>query len=656
LNQLLARYQPAPARLLTAAGYLAADDASPLPLLADAEAAFHAGPCILVAAADLPRAGALAAFPLPILPVSLDDHGHPVVCHPDGTSPLPALPPLALVALAFSAEGAALLRLLPAELGDPAGAPPLAELPPDSPIEAALALLGGAEALLRRHAGLLTSTLRSLAELRVVHDDHQRRLAELESVLSRANRQELELAFDEPPVAESGTLRLAAGETLRQLLPVASRGVAAVALHLADAPGPVGGSLLVALESLEDGVRHASWHLPLGGLGAGWQVLGLPRGIPGLRRSLRLSVSLAGEGEASLSLGDLQPLPMFRAEDVAGVPLAAASLAFRVLAGLPGLPPPRQALDHLAAEAEDGPGFEEVPLPADGAQSLLGPIPGRPMALVAEAEAESALLLDLPEGALALAALPGALPGGTVLVQAEALLEAGEAAEFALAAGHAPEEVLRLAEAGEGPAPGWSGWLPVAEALATLRLTCPAEPAPRDLMLLCRAAPGTGALRARLQALRATLAVAPRPAERALPPEPAAAGAPPPLAIPAEALRGRGLHELERAGGAAWRWLQPEAVIELDGLAPGYRQAVLDLPGLAPAIPGARLSATANGHAAEAVLEEGEAGATLRIALPRQARRGGRRLRLALSFGRAHTPPGEQRMLAAACAGLRLEG
>lgn len=611
-------------------------------------------PTILIAAAEWTLARDLMAVPVTLLPLERDPEAGLIV-HADGQRvPLPALPPICLAAIAFTDEGAADLEAAIAGAPGSEAAPHVTRMEPGDAMALAVAIVAGSTSLLRRQAGLLTDSLRSLGHLRVAHEDHQARLAALEAYVARDNRQDFDCVFAEPPVADTA-LRLGSDANIRritQLLPVASRGVSAIAIHLAETPLTPDAVLDIRLTSIEDGQERAAWRIAAPRLSPGWQVLGLDRALIGLSRTLSLSVEVSG-GTIALGLGARQPLPSFRVLDEEGAAPAPRSLAFKVWTGLPGVMPPLTEIDHLAGAEDLGPGFEQVSLPfasieltRDGAT------------LTRRALSDDSLPCDTARNGIALGRLAGALPAGTLLAQAtgRATAPAGSIA-FALAAAASPEAALALAEQVE-PATFWSGWVAIDESgSAPLHLFVPADgAAPSDLYVLTRrTTPGEAApVSARLTGLGATVAATRMATARPAPPE-IPAEAPAELLVSARDFSGQGFHALEGEGDNAWRWLGADVKLRLQAVPRDARVIEVQIAATAPGLTEGSLGCSVNGAPSEAhFVGSLEEGLVARIPIPAVAHRRDRVLVLDLAFGRAHKPAGDSRMLSVACTGLRI--
>jgi hypothetical protein len=598
-------------------------------------------PSVLFPAAEYQLARDLLSVPLPALAIEHDPMGG-VVVHLDGQRvPLPACPPLCVAVLAFTEEGEAAMRSALDALPGADAAPAVTRLEPGDTMALAAAVIGASHGLLRRQAGQLASALRSVTQLRAQHEEQQQRLAALEAFVSRDNRQDFDCVFAEAP-AEDGTPPLRLGEEagqhqVAQLLPVASRGVSAIALHLAEAPRSPEAVLVARLTSLEDGRERASWRIPAGELQRGWQVLGLDAALTGLPRTLRLSVEVSA-GSLALSLGAVQPLPAFRLEDGDGSAIGRRSLAFKVWAGLPGVMPPLPELDHIEGAVGTAEGFEDVPVTPDRIH-----IAGA----TRRALADGALPCQAEAGAVMLGTIPAGLPRGAMLLRAAGL---GHEAEFALATGDAAQ-ALALGEAEAPAAAGWSGWIAAdPDGVAELRMFCePDRRAASDLHVLVRGMDGE-AVRARLSDIVATVALADAFAQPAADPAEAPAEGAEMLRIGAAEFRGSGFHNLEGAGERSWRWFGRQVSLTLQGAPRGAEAIEMAIVATAPGLTAGSIAATVNGMPAgltlTGTLQEG--GMLARIDIPREARRSDRSLALGLTFGRCHQPPGDGRTLSIA--------
>ncbi len=624
-------------------------------------------PVLLIAAVEWGLARDVLAVPVPVLAIEHDPAAG-LLLHAEGNRfPLPALPPLCVAAIAFTDDGEAALRLAidTAPGGDTV--PAIARMQPGDAMGLATAVVSGTTAVLRRQAAMLTGSLRSLSQMRAAHEDHQSRLAQLEAYVARDNRQDFDQVFaEEPAGGEDAAIRIGRGANLgglTQLLPIASRGVSAIALHLDAAPTDRDALLVVRLTSLEDGQERATWRLPTARLKPGWQVLGLERALTGLSRTLRLSVEVP-EGTIALSLGGNQPLPAFRVNGEDGMPLAPRSLAFRVWTGLPGVMPPVTGIDHAEGSDDLGQGWEEVSLLPEAIELSRDGATATRRALD-----DDSLPCDPARAGVTLGRMAGALPAGTLVAQANGRIvgEVTEPVDFAIAAATTAAEALDLARH-DTPSIGWSGWVMADEdGLAPLRLFQAEGAGPRDLFVLTRRVAGAEGTppRARIGGLRATVAAA--QAAGAAAEQPAM---PSPLApvvteadetevaeafLPARDFRGTGFHALEGSGEHSWRWLGADVNLKLDTVSRHATRIEVLIAAVVPGLTEGSITCAVNGVPTRAnVAGTAEAGLTVVIPLPQAARRRDRTVVLDLAFGRAQQPPGDSRTLSVACTGLRI--
>ena len=175
--------------------------------------------------------------------------------------------------------------------------------------------------------------------LRTLHENMQNAFAAVEDYLSQAKLPSLQLVFDNQPtkklveptdIADSNSL------TLKQLLPVASRGIAVVELHVAKKNHIAVGYLIVQLKACEDETCFAQWQIPYQQLPEGWLSLDLPSIDMGRKRDVELVIewnTIIGCAP-SLSLAQVRPIPEVRA--YSNEVTLEHSLAFRIWNGLPG--------------------------------------------------------------------------------------------------------------------------------------------------------------------------------------------------------------------------------------------------------------------------------------------------------------------------------
>ena len=363
-------------------------------------------------------------------------------------------------------------------------------------------LLANAEQIASRHAAMATSLFRQLADARQANEDLQNRFAALEAFIDRAGLQPFDLAFINPPLddeAEPNVLGTAGAGGISQILPVASAGVSAIGIHIARAAPRSTGMLNAALQTVEDGRLVETWSLPIAEIGAGWLTLGLQKSLAGLRRTLRLIVSVddARADLPSLSLGNAQPLPLFRVQDAdLRQSISSASLALQVYVGLPGVVPPGRGAFAGGRRQEKGePGLREFALPA----SLLGAThqvnldsDSSGFEGVSYLDGERIVSCHPPAFGSTIAKVAGGCPEGAVRVSANLLVahEKARDVEFALVVSRDENRVVNLLAGAVDPQPGegFSGWVRVPAQqprFASLFLDAPAREC-SDLYLVTR--------------------------------------------------------------------------------------------------------------------------------------------------------------------------
>ena len=339
----------------------------------------------------------------------------------------------------------------------------------------AAAILANAQALAQKNAVLTTSLFRQLAEARQANEELQNRFAALEAFIDRHGMQPFELAFINPPVdddTEPNVLVTASDGRISQILPVASVGVSAIALHITKAAPRSDAVLNVALNSVEDGRMVESWSVPVADIDAGWMTLSLKSTIAGLRRTLRLVISVDGHrlDLPTLSLGNAQPLDLFRLQDPdLKQSISSSSLALQVYVGLPGVVPPhRSSFSARAAQDNAAPSLREVSLPQDvlvqTAQVHLDE-DSSGFDGVSYLDDERIVSCHPPAFGTTIARIAGGCPAGTLRLSANLLVahEKAKDVEFALVACRDEGHVVHLLSGTADPAPGegFSGWIRV---------------------------------------------------------------------------------------------------------------------------------------------------------------------------------------------------
>ena len=175
--------------------------------------------------------------------------------------------------------------------------------------------------------------------LRKLHEDMQNAFSTVEAYLSKAKLPPIQLAFDTPLTdksVEPFEINNSHSLILKQLLPVSSRGLAAIELHIARTDPEARGDLIVSLKACEDKTANTVWQIPYQQLSPGWRGLDLPHIDLGRKRDVELIVEWQTKiGSApSLSLSKQQPILESRAynDEIT----LENSLAIRIWQGLPG--------------------------------------------------------------------------------------------------------------------------------------------------------------------------------------------------------------------------------------------------------------------------------------------------------------------------------
>ncbi|MBI2254628.1 MAG: hypothetical protein HYU58_08425 [Proteobacteria bacterium] len=356
--------------------------------------------------------------------------------------------------------------------------------------------------LAQRNAELTTSLFRQLADARQANEDLQNRFAALEAFIDRAGLQPFDVAFINPPVEdelEPNVLATAGNGGISQILPVASTGVSAIALHIGKATPRSDAILRATLQTVEDGRLIETWSMPAADLHAGWMTLALRKTIAGLRRTLRLIISVEGHGAdlPTLSLGNAQPLPLFRLQDTdLRQSISSSSLALQVYVGLPGVVPPTPgtfAAHSKRDRAEQG--LREMTVPQDVlSQAYQVSLDAEPSVFdgVRYLDSERVVSCHPPAFGNTVAKIAGGCPVGALRISANLLVahEKARDVEFALLACGSDDRVLGLLAGTADPQPGegFSGWVRVPAQqprFASLYLDAPAREE-SDLYLVTR--------------------------------------------------------------------------------------------------------------------------------------------------------------------------
>jgi hypothetical protein len=373
---------------------------------------------------------------------------------------------------------------------------------PEDTAAFAASILANAQASAQTNAELTTSLFRQLADARQANEELQNRFAALEAFIDRAGLQPFDLAFINPPVdddTEPNVLATASNGSISQILPVASVGVSAVALHVAKAAPGSESTLRATLQSVEDGRIIETWSVPVAELNTGWMTLSLQKTIAGLRRTLRLVVSVEGQRSdlPSFSLGNAQPLALFRLQDAdLRQSISSSSLALQVYVGLPGVVPPNPGtFAARASQDKSEPGLREVTLDQDllshTRQAHLD-TESAGFDGVSYLEGERIVSCHPPAFGSTIAKIAGGCPIGALRVSANLLVahEKARDVEFALVVGRDEGRIVDLLAGATDPqaGEGFSGWIRVPAKqprFGSLYLDAPAREA-SDLYLVTR--------------------------------------------------------------------------------------------------------------------------------------------------------------------------
>ncbi|MDR6634660.1 hypothetical protein J2X72_003472 [Phyllobacterium sp. 1468] len=321
----------------------------------------------------------------------------------------------------------------------------------------------------------ITQSNRELLALRTLNDNLQNRFAAVESFVDRQGLQPFDLAFSNEPVSSSSrsnVLADASFEGVSQILPVASAGVSAIAIHFERLMQRDDTTLHAQLVTLEDMCVVESWVVPLSKLGQGWNYLGLSRTLAGLRRTLSLRLRIEGMDDEMplLSLGGLQPLDMFQVRDAANdTPLLKNSLAMQIWCGMPGVLLPSWA-NYLPAQSHDarGGGFREMPM-------AVGILELADLSNTDEISFDFAAILPLPEEraigchppstGITIGHIPAACPPNILRISSSAVVDNEESkdVDFALVIASDIRNARQLFDEHRAPGAGegFSGWISV---------------------------------------------------------------------------------------------------------------------------------------------------------------------------------------------------
>lgn len=191
---------------------------------------------------------------------------------------------------------------------------------------------------LQAQSRLMTQVAGQSAALRIAHHQMQEHFRDLEDFMLARSVSMIEAGLVYEPESQLDASGKDSLWPIVQTLPIASRQLAAVALHVAVVDWQVEALLTAKLESPEMARELGHWRVPIAELGAGWFRLGLPATPGGLAKTVRLSIHITGDsGEFRLSAGRRQPITDHRFT-CAGLPdRAGRSLALALFVAPPGI-------------------------------------------------------------------------------------------------------------------------------------------------------------------------------------------------------------------------------------------------------------------------------------------------------------------------------
>lgn len=243
--------------------------------------------------------------------------------------------------LTFMPERLKLLAKLREQLGQCAGHyfPSARLLSSRQDLEVIAAATRTAVQNLLQQSVIISDLTREMYALRGRNETLQNKYHDLEILAERAGIEPINKVFESPPafeLKESDNINFKFLQSLTQVLPVESRGVAAVEIYVTEL-GSSEVQVEVTLQAKESGQTLGVWVMQANQLRLGWNTFAL-RETPTDRRTLELRLSFRGEGTAPrFSLGEVQPVETYRLRWAqTGDAIDARSLALRIYIGIPG--------------------------------------------------------------------------------------------------------------------------------------------------------------------------------------------------------------------------------------------------------------------------------------------------------------------------------
>ncbi len=185
----------------------------------------------------------------------------------------------------------------------------------------------------------LTTLQRQYLNLRKLHEEMQNAFSTVEDYLSQAKLPPIQLAFDThitDKIVEPSKINNSNSLTLRQLLPLPSRGLAVIELHIARQYSKAVGHLKISLKACEDSTNLAVWKIPYNHLSSGWLGLDLPHIDLGRKRDVELIVEWQTQVGVAPSLSLTKKQPILESRVYNDNITLENSFAIRIWQGLPG--------------------------------------------------------------------------------------------------------------------------------------------------------------------------------------------------------------------------------------------------------------------------------------------------------------------------------